>query len=213
MTTPQSSYSLTELAAESGVPGRTIRYYIAQGVLPAPIHGGPSTRYGQGHVDRLHLIRMLQRQHQPLAEIRARLEALSDDESHALIEQPVGQPDSAIDYIRKLMTPAQAHAPAPAMPPPAARFAAPAPVPAQPPSRLKSILRPRTHESPAPYGTSPSADAMALPLPGPARSQWERISLDPDIELHVRRPLRRHQNKAVERSVTLGRQLLEEEPS
>jgi hypothetical protein len=50
-------------------------------------------------------------------------------------------------------------------------------------------------------------------MPGPARSQWERVALDPDVELHVRRPLSRHQNRAVERLVAFGRHVLEEDPS
>jgi hypothetical protein len=42
------------------------------------------------------------------------------------------------------------------------------------------------------------------------RSHWERISLDPDVELHVRRPLTRTANKRVERLITIARQLFEE---
>ena len=45
------------------------------------------------------------------------------------------------------------------------------------------------------------------------RSQWERIVLAPDIELHVRRPLSRTQNKRVDRLLTIARELLEEDPS
>ena len=45
------------------------------------------------------------------------------------------------------------------------------------------------------------------------RSQWERIVLAPDIELHVRRPLSRIQNKRVDRLLTIAREILEEEPS
>ena len=45
------------------------------------------------------------------------------------------------------------------------------------------------------------------------RSQWERIVLAPDIELHIRRPLPRAQNKQVDRLVTIARELLEEDRS
>ena len=44
----------------------------------------------------------------------------------------------------------------------------------------------------------------------PDRSQWERVSLTPDIELHVRRPLTRHQNRRVDRLVAIARELFEE---
>ena len=62
--------------------------------------------------------------------------------------------------------------------------------------------------------------AAAPPPPMPAdptpatsieRSQWERIVLAPDVELHLRRPLSRSQNKQVDRLVTIARELLEEE--
>ena len=43
--------------------------------------------------------------------------------------------------------------------------------------------------------------------PGAARSTWERIALAPDIELHVRRPLSRSQNKLVDRLIQYARTL------
>lgn len=46
--------------------------------------------------------------------------------------------------------------------------------------------------------------------PAPSRSQWDRIALAPDIELHVRRPLSREQNRLVERLVDAARRLFEE---
>ncbi len=57
------------------------------------------------------------------------------------------------------------------------------------------------------------AASYSLPAPAsePDRAQWERISLDPDIEIHVRRPLSRLQNKRVERLISIARQLLEED--
>jgi hypothetical protein len=62
---------------------------------------------------------------------------------------------------------------------------------------------------PPPHQPAP-ADATAPPL---ERSQWDRISLAPDIELHVRRPLARSQSRKVDRLVTIARELLEEDPS
>lgn len=43
------------------------------------------------------------------------------------------------------------------------------------------------------------------------RSQWERIPLDPDVELHIRRPLTRQHNKRVDRLISIARQLFEED--
>jgi Ca-activated chloride channel family protein len=68
------TYRLPELADAAGVTPRTVRYYIAQGLIPSPGRLGASTRYGREHLDRLQLIRTLQDQGLSLAEIRARLD-------------------------------------------------------------------------------------------------------------------------------------------
>src|SRR5919202_651481 len=100
------SFDLNELAAAADVTPRTIRYYVQQGLLPSPGTRGPGTRYDQAHLDRLQLIRRLQRQHLPLAEIRRRLEALDDDGVRAAVqsypEPPVAS--SALDYVREVLS-------------------------------------------------------------------------------------------------------------
>jgi DNA-binding transcriptional MerR regulator len=70
----RESYRLPELADAAGVTPRTVRYYIAQGLLPSPGRLGAGTRYGSDHLDRLHRIRRLRDQGLSLAEIRDRLE-------------------------------------------------------------------------------------------------------------------------------------------
>ena len=65
---------LRELGEQAGVSPRTVRYYIALGLLPSPGRLGPSTRYGRVHLDRLRLIKRLQEERLSLAEIRQRLE-------------------------------------------------------------------------------------------------------------------------------------------
>ena len=72
-------YSITELAALAGTTPRTVRYYVSTGLLPSPAQAGPATRYGDAHLRRLRLIRRLQGEHLPLAEIRSRLDGLDDD--------------------------------------------------------------------------------------------------------------------------------------
>ena len=52
--------------------------------------------------------------------------------------------------------------------------------------------------------------AAAAPAIG-ERATWERIVLGTEIELHVRRPLSRRDNRIVERLVAFARQLQEEE--
>ncbi len=68
-----NEYTLQDLADLAEVTPRTIRYYVAQGLLPSPDRVGPGALYGPGHLARLRLIRRLQREHLPLAEIRSRL--------------------------------------------------------------------------------------------------------------------------------------------
>jgi hypothetical protein len=59
----------------------------------------------------------------------------------------------------------------------------------------------------SPLGTA----GIGSPGPeAPHRSQWERIALSPDIELHVRRPLSRFANRQVDRLIAAARDLIEE---
>lgn len=67
-----------------------------------------------------------------------------------------------------------------------------------------------TLADPGPASAAP-APVDALTERPPERSQWERIVLVPDIELHVRRPLTRLQNRRLERVIRIVRRFLEEE--
>jgi DNA-binding transcriptional MerR regulator len=191
-----SAFTLADLCDLADVTPRTVRYYIAQGLLRSPGGSGPGARYDDGHLARLRLIRRLQREHLPLAEIRSRLAALSDEEVIAEAEVAAQPPaDSALDYVRTVLgTSLRASAPAASLPPPS-----PPPRPDVQPGLL------RVAEMPAPAYT------VEPPKPVPDRSHWERYALAPDVELHVRRPLTRSQNRAVVRLLEAARQLLEED--
>ncbi len=73
-------YRLGELARVTDLTPRTIRYYIAEGLLPPPEGLGPAAVYTAAHRDRLALIALLKDRYLPLREIRRRLAALSDGE-------------------------------------------------------------------------------------------------------------------------------------
>ena len=234
-------YSLTELADLAAVTPRTVRYYLAQGLLPAVGQSGPGSKYDAGHLVRLRLIRRLQAEHLPLAEIRRRLEGLGDDEIRDLAgdQEPAPPPDSALDYLRNVLgaspgpRAAAALSPAAVPPvglspmavPPAASSlsrrmasplfdagprppAMPLPPAASAPSPAPNALAERLDE---PYGSTPATPSPARATPPIERSQWERIVLAHDVELHVRRPLARALNKQVDRLVTIARELLEED--
>ena len=79
---------------------------------------------------------------------------------------------------------------------------APAPVPGEPPIPPPAFITHATAEVPSTYHPTP---------PNAERSQWERIVLAPDVELHVRRPASRIKNKGIDRLVTIARELLEED--
>jgi DNA-binding transcriptional MerR regulator len=230
--------TLAELASLAAVPPRTVRYYVAQGIIPPPVQAGSASRYPAATLGRLRLVKQLQRGHLPLAEIRRRLAELTDDQVIELAEAPPTPPSgSALDYVRSLLDPAAAEAsassgasaavgpPATGRPPAQARplaRAAPGPIvpgPAHPLSRRIAEM-PGPAAGPtagppdrAPVAAAPVTAAVAPPrtVGAPERSQWDRIVLEPDIELHVRRPLSRIANKRVERLLTFARQLLEED--
>lgn len=195
-----NEYTLQDLVDLAEVTPRTIRYYVAQGLLHSPDRVGPGALYGPGHLARLRLIRRLQREHLPLAEIRTRLGSLDDKAILDLVEAGPSEPpsNSASDYIRTVL------------------------------AGPRLACRMREVAAPAMYRSMVAPDAFALPPPAallapptapipetlPAdRSQWDRVVLVSDVELHVRRPLTRHLNKQVERLIAIARQLLEEDPS
>jgi DNA-binding transcriptional MerR regulator len=250
---PPDTYTIVDLARLTGVNVRTIRYYLAQGLLPASGESGPGAHYGEGHLDRLRLTKRLQQQHLPLSEIRGRLAELTDDQVAGLANVPAEpQPiatTSALDYIRTVLgTPGHAssssleiHAAQPSPPSPAAPSPmSPPPPPAsrEAPARLlrRAFDAPKLVVSAArgmPAGevgqseveaaaSPPPPRAAATPAtPAPAdqsthepppleRSQWERLSLGPNVELHIRRPLSRLEQRRVERLITIARQVLKE---
>ena len=149
---------LPDLADRAGVSIRTVRYYIQQGLLQEPEARGPGAHYTEEHLDRLLLIKRLQKEHLPLAEIR---KAIQSGAAEAAI------PRSARDYVRSVL--GKQHS-------------------------VSEVM---------------SSPPMQIP-DEPVRSQWERITLAPDIELHLRRPLSRGVNKKVDRLLDVARDLFEE---
>jgi len=203
-------YSISELAQLADVSVRTIRFYIEQGLLPAPDPAGRKTRYTDEHLERIRAIRKLQAAHFPLAEIRSRLDSLTPDELSTIADlvQPRLAQESAVDYIRSVLEPTGQ-----STPPPQPTYSMPTPRLTM--ARAASAAM-REDEGPLPSMPAPAAPAKPSSQPtettqSTMRSQWERIALDPDVELHVRRPLTRHGNKRVERLIAIARELFKEE--
>jgi DNA-binding transcriptional MerR regulator len=125
-------FDLNELCEEGDVTARTVRYYIQQGLLPSPGLGA-GVRYTQGHLARLRLIRRLQQEHLPLAEIRRRLRELDDAAVQRLLatSAPAGgtPTTAAVDYVRAVLAGTAAPEPATAIGGPQPSRAATAPPP------------------------------------------------------------------------------------
>jgi DNA-binding transcriptional MerR regulator len=61
--------TLAELSHETGVPSRTIRFYISRGLVEGPLKAGRGALYTPAHADRIRRILELQSQGRTLAEI------------------------------------------------------------------------------------------------------------------------------------------------
>ena len=69
----QARFGIDELADFGGVSRRTVRYYVQEGLLPAPLGVGRGRHYDQSHLDRLLRVKALQEVGRSLDEIRALL--------------------------------------------------------------------------------------------------------------------------------------------
>ena len=195
-------YDLADLCRAGGVTTRTVRYYISQGLLEPPDSRGPKARYGDGHLQRLRLIKRLQRRHLPLAEIRQMLDELSDaGVDEAIGEAASEQPSSALEYISAL------------------RASLAQPGPWQSWDARGRLAAPSAPAAVLPKVSGQGVAAGAAVQAGPhgaetfgRRSQWERIVLGTNVELQVRRPLSRAENRAVERLLEAARGLFAEKP-
>lgn len=159
--------TIDELAEAVGVPVRTIRYYVAEELLPGPGGRGKAALYGEEHLLRLRLIRLLSEQRVPLADIRERLRRLALDELRSL----VAEEESRHASLRRLDK-----APSPR-------------------AYISALLQSaRAARRPSVPRTSPSgSDAQQhlvfnkmLERPSPRPRDWRHWELAPGLELHVR---------------------------
>jgi DNA-binding transcriptional MerR regulator len=170
-----SELDLKSLCELTGVSPRTVHFYIHQRLLPPARGVGRGARYTDVHRDRLRLIRELQDQHLPLAEIRRKIEGLSSRELSRLADRASSrarEATSAADYISAVLS--------------------------------------GTRSAPAASGAALSGSPLPATAPPSERSQWERIVLAPEIELHVRRPLSRVMNRKLDKLLEHAREVMKE---
>jgi DNA-binding transcriptional MerR regulator len=67
-------YAIQDLADLADVSRRTVRYYVQEGLIPAPHGVGRGPHYSQVHLDRLLQVKELQAAGRSLDEIRATLD-------------------------------------------------------------------------------------------------------------------------------------------
>ncbi|HZS37504.1 MAG TPA: helix-turn-helix domain-containing protein [Polyangia bacterium] len=114
------SWKLEELARDSGVSARTVRYYVQRGLLPAPIFRGKDTAYSAEHLTRLRAIRRLQDRFLPLDAIQVELERRSLDELEQLADGK-DPPAPTITYYAPVVAPRAPSHHVPMVPPPSYR--------------------------------------------------------------------------------------------
>jgi DNA-binding transcriptional MerR regulator len=179
-----ADFDITELSDRADVTPRTVHFYVQQGLLPPAGSPGPGARYSEGHVARIKLIRLLQKQHLPLAEIARRTKGLTDEQIAALIvetkQRRAEERGSALDYVRSVLAEARTKGHA-----------------AQTPAPQATLRRPAMMQI---DGGSPPAMAE--------RSQWERYTLADGMELHVRRPLSRVEQRQLDKLMAAARAIL-----
>lgn len=73
------TYDIQELVSASGVPRRTVYFYVQQGLLPPPEGAGLAARYGEEHLARLRSIPVLRQRGLRLDEIREQFQRMDLD--------------------------------------------------------------------------------------------------------------------------------------
>jgi len=172
--------SIAELAERVGLTRRTIRYYVAEGLLPAPGGRGQRRVYTPDHLARLQVILRLKAAFLPLSEIRRRLLELTTPDLRRLADD-LSEPatDDAADAIVSYL----------------AAGARPRRFPIDPPlSSLGSFLASRGASIGArpleglrqPGVIAPQPESLSAPGTGPddaSGSVWRRVTLAPGVEL------------------------------
>lgn len=67
-------YAVGDLADLGGVSRRTVRYYVQEGLIPAPLGVGRGNHYGREHLDQLLRVKALQEAGHSLEEVRRALD-------------------------------------------------------------------------------------------------------------------------------------------
>lgn len=202
--------SLDDLSDLTGVERRTLRSWVADGLLSAPLKVGRGALYPRANVDRAMAVRALREIHGlPRTAIRARLLLADDRDIRQLAEEAHGLvaagrsvalqgPSSARAYLAQLREPAPEH-----LEEPAQQMRMPSPIEG----------RPAAESRPDAAGI----DALLSVLEGSARvpsvkrlrgTNRYHIPITPDLELSVRGEISPRDRVMLERVADLIRAIL-----
>lgn len=183
------SYSMQDLivlvTAAEGVTlnERTVRQYMADGLLPAPAARGGTMPYGEEHLLHLRLVARLAAQYVPARELQRFVGRLSPESVRALVDRPMParlpSEGDAQAYLGRLSC------------------GLPSPLLAQGlfTGALTASGR-ASNVSPLPRGIGPApgknaparerAPREAAPSGQVTRSPWLRVTIEPDVEISIR---------------------------
>jgi DNA-binding transcriptional MerR regulator len=97
-------FDLKELCEAASVTERTVRYYIAEGLLPPPTGVKSQSRYTTGHLERLRLIQSLKEQDFSLRQIKTLLEGKAAETVKPLLD-PASFSEQAVEFLRRQPAP------------------------------------------------------------------------------------------------------------
>jgi len=222
-----------ELAERAGVSVRTIRYYIAEGLLPAPTTRGRYAYYSQEYLDLIELIRRLKEAYLPLREIRALVLNLPADNVKQVLEQNAGlTQEELVRAVRDVAEEFQEESDKPlqsfGQPEDSAaiyagrilednpRYQSPNPAPNKQKLDLGRVSSPKQGDPfdeyrPALGQNTPPDDVINrddLPVHLQDESTWQRFELAPGVELHVQATENQKLQERIRKLIKLAREIL-----
>jgi DNA-binding transcriptional MerR regulator len=195
---PSQLYSIKELERLTGLPRRTIHYYVKEGMIPPPDGTGRNARYGEEHRLRLILIReMRDSTYLRLEGIREIIETMTEDDLHHWIERLEEGDDMGAQLLQGTRpelyaaSPEDAdasHGPLEAGPPPETDEVA-----AEKPALMHQMGRSRKPFASLKTRTWMARGALrsragdASPETGVGETDaWNRVRVSDDVEIHFR---------------------------
>lgn len=188
-----NEYTLEDLSESSGLPIRTLRFYIQEGLLPGPDTRGKYATYSSEHLESLQLIVRLKDMHLPLKEIKQLLESMTADDITRILkyqqklnlqnlpnvetQKPKNAvTDDALQYIKNL-------------------------------TKIHENIYDSHYPAERPQITPPKIMAQSKPAPAGIQEQWQRILLEEGVELHIRTSLYQEKHELVDELINYVKNL------